>query len=143
MSERNLDVLCGHRRSGGVPLVRDEHLRLAVVDDVGDLRAGEVVVDAREVEADLNRCQVQFDEHHLVRQDDRHTVATLQPEPAETVRQLVGPLLQLAEGPGHPFGVDDREPLRCGVGDRPETYLCWRSHVCSLLVMRCAGARRA
>ena len=39
----------------------DEHLGVAVVDDVGDLGADEVVVDRREVQADLQGAEVELD----------------------------------------------------------------------------------
>ena len=65
-------------------LVHDEHLRLAIVDDVGDLWTGEVVVDARQIDTDLHGCQVQLDEAHFVRQDDCYPIASLQTETAQT-----------------------------------------------------------
>ena len=110
-------------------LVHDEHLRLAIVDDVGDLWTGEVVVDARQIDTDLHGCQVQLDEAHFVRQDDCYPIASLQTETAQTVREPVGALLQLAEGERVTFSVDDREPFRHGIGNRPETNLCRFSHV--------------
>ena len=75
---REPDLVGGGRALVGEPLVGDEHLRLGVLDDVGDLGPDEVGVDRDEVEAGLQRGEVELEHLHAVREHHRHRVARLE-----------------------------------------------------------------
>ena len=72
------------RRTLGEALVADEHLGLAVADDVGDLGADEVVVDRREVEPDLQRGEVRA---RIISTPLGRTTATVSPGSRPSARR--------------------------------------------------------
>ncbi len=74
----NADLLGGGRALVGEALVRDERLRLAVLDDVGDLGPDEVRVDRDEVEPGLEHGEVELEDLHAVREHHCHRVARLE-----------------------------------------------------------------
>src|SRR5919106_167205 len=86
---REVDLVGGSRARFGEPLVRDEHLGVAVLHDVRDLGADEVEVDRHEVPARLEHREVQLEDLDAVGQHHRDRVALLQAEVTEPVHELV------------------------------------------------------
>ena len=111
-------------RRGGAgrrePLVYDQRLRLAVVHDVGDLGARQVMVDRGQEPAGLGRRQVELDHGRAVGQHGRDAVALLQPERAQPMHELVAARQQLAARPLAAVGVDQREMIRIAARKIPE-----------------------
>ena len=95
-----------------VARVHEDRLRLAVLDDVRDLGAGQVEVDGREVEAGLRRGEEELDGRHAVGQHLRDRVAGLEPERPEAVDQPVRAGEQLAGRVLGAVGLDHREVRR-------------------------------
>ena len=89
-----------HDLAGDVELLprRDEHPRLAVVDDVGELLGRQVRVDARVVEARPLARPAHLHVAGVVLHEDRVVVEPLEPLVAQQVREAVGALLELAVG---------------------------------------------
>jgi hypothetical protein len=79
-----------------------------------------VVVDRREVEADLQRAEVDLEHGQVVRQDDGHGVAGLEPEGTEPVADLVGRGEQLTRRPLAAVLGDERDALGILGGQVPE-----------------------
>ena len=77
----------------------EQRLRLAVVDDVLDLVGGEVPVDRRQPVAAAQAARQHLDELGAVAAEQRDRVAFLQAALAQQPHDLVGRLVDLAEGP--------------------------------------------
>jgi hypothetical protein len=112
----------GGQRAGEA-LVPDEDLGVAVADDVRDLRAGEVMVDRRQVPACLHRCQEDVDHRRAVRQDGGERVALLHPDAAQPVHETVRPSQHLARRVLATVGVDERDAVGVGGGEAPEAEI--------------------
>jgi hypothetical protein len=111
------------RRHRSETLARHEDARLAVVDDVFDLRGGEVRVDRRAVHARALRRPGDLHETLLVLHEDRHAVTGREATRAEELREPVGALVELAvrddrAGTAH----DDRGVLRYPLCDRADVH---------------------
>jgi hypothetical protein len=100
----------------GEPGVADQHLRLRVVHDVGDLRRGQVPVDRDQVHARFGCRQQQVEVLDGVGQQHRDLVAPLQAQPAQAVGGAVRTRDHLASGEGGAVGFD--EAVRVGRGPR-------------------------
>ena len=96
--------------------------RLAVVHDVRDLGADEVVVDRGQVPTRLHGREVE--RHHLgpVREHGCHPVARGQTERAQAVHETVGGREQLPVGDLRPGRVDHGEAPRILLGQLPEPH---------------------
>ena len=84
----------------------DEHLRVAVVEDVRGFVGGEVVVDGRVEEPGALRGPAELEVLGPVLHQDRDVVAEAQPRVPEQLRELVGAVVQLpvrdrVAGAGH------------------------------------------
>ena len=89
---------------GELGLVRrdDDHLGAAVVDDVGGLGPGEVVVDRGDVEPGADRGPVGDEHVRAVGRDQRDVAAAFQALAPQHVREADRPLLELGVGEGLP-----------------------------------------
>ena len=91
----------------------DEHLRVAVVEDVRGLLGVEVPVDARVEEARALRGPAHLEELGPVLHEHRDVIAEAQPRVVEALRELVRAIVQLAVGDGLPGrGHDVRDLIR-------------------------------
>ncbi len=104
--------------------VRDEDLRLAVVDDVRDLGSDEVPVDRDQVEAGLCHGEEQLEHLGRVREQHRDRVAGLESHAAESVHELVARRQELTRRDLALVGVDQREVVGARLGDVPEPECC-------------------
>lgn len=118
-----LDFLRGSLRDFGEPRVGHEDGRLAVVDDVGDLRPDKVPIDRREVETDLHRGEVQCEELDGVWERDGDSITGREPLRAEGVREPVRESRELSIGDLTGSGIDDRHAFRLVGGDLPHSEL--------------------
>ena len=89
------------------PLVTDEDLGVAVIDDVGDLGPDQVVVDRCEVQTDLHGTEVQLDHLDAVGQHARDSVTRRQALGAQAVAHLVGRGEQLTRRALVVVGLDE------------------------------------
>jgi hypothetical protein len=79
-----------------------------------------VVVDRREVEADLEGAEVDLEHRQVVGQHDGDGVARLEPEGPQPVADPVGLVVQLAGGQRPPVLGDERDALGILGGQVPE-----------------------
>ena len=121
---REVDLLAGHLAGLGEALRADEDLRAAVLHDVGDLGARQVVVDGRHVEADLHDGQVDLIHLGAVLEHDGDAVSPAEAEGAQAVGDLVGLGQQLAAAPLAAAGVDQSELLGGPLSEVPESEFC-------------------
>ena len=119
-------------------LMGDEYLGLAVADDVGHFGAGQMVVDGRQVQADLVRRQKGLDPHGVVVHQHRDAVAILQAQGAQAVGQAVDPFIELAKAHCLTIVCHQRRFFRLRLGNGPESRL--GRHRSSLKIL-CSGVR--
>jgi hypothetical protein len=101
----------GSRDHLRVALVADDGLRARVLDDVGDLRGREPVVDRHVVPTGLQCREVHLDRLHPVRQHRGDGVTVLQAEPAEGVDVAVGPGQEVPGAVLRAVRIDDRDEV--------------------------------
>ena len=116
-----VEVGGGLRGDVGEPLVGDEDLRLRVVDDVGDLGAGEVVVHRDDVPARLLHRQQQLHVRGTVGEKHRDHVVGLQTEVAQRVGDAVARGRELPRRERLMVRGDERVPVRLFPRDVPES----------------------
>jgi hypothetical protein len=104
----------------GEPLVAEERLRLGVLDDVRDLGADEVVVDRRDVAADLRAGEVGGQHLDRVRQHEGERVVGLHTDGLEPVGDPVGGGVELARRQDRAVGGHEDLPVGVGGGDAEE-----------------------
>ena len=115
----------GRNAGGGESLVHEQRPGLAVADDVGDLRGGEVPVDRREVPARLQRGEIELQRGYPVGQDRGDAIAGPQAAGAQPAGELVDPGQQLARGVAGAVCLDHRRPAGALLRPAPEPE---RSH---------------
>ena len=123
------DLGRGLLQLGREALVAQQHLGIAVVDDVGDLGPDQVVVDRGDVQADLGRTQVELQHLQTVGDDAGHGVAHLAAQGPEAVADLVGRGQHLARGVGGSVRRDQGDAVGIGLGHPPEAELGHRLHL--------------
>ena len=109
----------------GEALVADERLRLGVADDVGDLGADEVVVDRRDVAADLGAGEVGGEHLDAVGQHEGEGVVGLHARCAWrplAIRLASG--VELAGREDRAVGGDEDLPVGVGGGEAEEAGIC-------------------
>lgn len=116
----------GGRAGGREPLSDEKRLRLAVPQDVGDLRRREMPVDRREVPAGLKRGEVQLKRGSPVRQERRDAVTGDQAEIPQTTGQLIHPGQQVPRAVLAAVDVDCGDPARILLRATPEAERCHR-----------------
>ena len=79
-------------------LRRDEHLRQAVVDDIGELARGQIGIDVGVIEPRALARDSAFDVTRVVLHEDGVVVASFQADGAQEMRDFVGARLQLSVG---------------------------------------------
>ena len=95
--------------------LHDAGLRLAVVDDVGDLAADEAEVDRHHHQPGLGRRRIDLEPLDRVVGEDRDPIAALESEPQQPVGEPAGPLVPLPEG-HRSREVAGADPVRVKVG---------------------------
>ena len=115
----------GGHAGAGESLVHEQRPGLAVADDVGDLRGGEVPVDRREVPARLQRGEIELQRGYPVGQDRGDAIAGPQAARPQPAGELVDPGQQLARGVAGAIRLDHRRPAGTLLRPAPEPE---RSH---------------
>ena len=120
---REVDFLPGGSAGLGEFLRTAEHLGSRVLDDVGDFRRREVVVDGGHVETDLGDGQVDLEELGAIFHHQGYAIALFEAQGAKPVGHAVGFGEEFAPAPLTLLGVDESEPVRRGLGKFPESEI--------------------
>ena len=110
-------------RHVGEALVGDERLGVRVAQDVGDLRADQVVVDRHQVPAGLEGGEVELEHLDPVGEQGGDHVAVAEPELPQAVNDLVHPPQQLTRGVLGAVGSHQREVVGVFVRQCPESEI--------------------